>query len=121
MSVSLWKVSAIQRNYYSGARTIVRMAHWQLEGGYREALQIVIDDYNKLMAERFQRGEIAKPVEESLNSIAGIKRITSRSREGVGEMSLEFALDADDLAADFVLTCQSHPLTPRVVVSFDER
>lgn len=63
VSISLWKVSSIQRNYYSGDRTIVRMAHWQLEGGYREALQIVIDDYNKLMAERFKRGEIVKPVE----------------------------------------------------------
>ena len=39
--------------------------------------------------------ELMKPLEEAVNSIAGIKRITSRSREGVGEMSLEFALDAD--------------------------
>ncbi len=39
--------------------------------------------------------EIAKPVEESLNSIAGIKRITSRSMEGRAQMSLEFGLDAD--------------------------
>jgi multidrug efflux pump subunit AcrB len=39
--------------------------------------------------------ELMKPLEEAVNSIAGVKRITSRSREGVGEMSLEFALDAD--------------------------
>ena len=39
--------------------------------------------------------ELMKPLEEAVNSIAGIKRITSRSREGIGEMSLEFALDAD--------------------------
>uniref|UniRef100_UPI002DD6B616 efflux RND transporter permease subunit n=1 Tax=Pseudorhodoferax sp. TaxID=1993553 RepID=UPI002DD6B616 len=39
--------------------------------------------------------ELMKPLEEAVNSIAGVKRITSRSREGVGEMSMEFALDAD--------------------------
>ncbi|GCL63641.1 efflux RND transporter permease subunit [Pseudaquabacterium pictum] len=39
--------------------------------------------------------ELMKPLEEAVNSIAGVKRITSRSREGIGEMSIEFALDAD--------------------------
>jgi len=39
--------------------------------------------------------ELMKPLEEAVNSIAGVKRITSLSREGVGLMSMEFALDAD--------------------------
>ncbi len=39
--------------------------------------------------------EIAKPVEEALNSIAGVKRITSRSFEGRSQTSVEFTLDAD--------------------------
>ena len=39
--------------------------------------------------------ELMKPLEEAVNSIAGVRRITSRSREGIGEMSIEFALDAD--------------------------
>ena len=39
--------------------------------------------------------EVMKPVEEAVNSIAGVKRITSRSQEGRGDMSVEFALDAD--------------------------
>ncbi len=39
--------------------------------------------------------EVIKPVEEAVNSIAGVKRITSRSGEGLGTMSVEFALDAD--------------------------
>ena len=38
---------------------------------------------------------LMKPLEEAVNSVAGIKRISSRSREGIGEMSLEFTLDAD--------------------------
>ena len=39
--------------------------------------------------------EVMKPIEEAVNSIAGVKRITSRSQEGKGDMSVEFSLDAD--------------------------
>ncbi|MBI5257032.1 MAG: efflux RND transporter permease subunit [Burkholderiales bacterium] len=39
--------------------------------------------------------ELMKPVEEAVNSIAGVKRITSRSMEGRGQLSIEFGLDAD--------------------------
>jgi ring-1,2-phenylacetyl-CoA epoxidase subunit PaaE len=41
--------------------------------------------------------------------------------EGQVRMSRNFALEKDEVAAGFVLTCQSHPLTERVVLSFDER
>ena len=36
-------------------------------------------------------------------------------------MDRNFALETEELAAGYVLTCQAHPLTERVVVSFDER
>ncbi|MBL0085939.1 MAG: efflux RND transporter permease subunit [Ideonella sp.] len=39
--------------------------------------------------------EVMKPAEEAVNSIAGVKRITSRSMEGRGQMSIEFSLNAD--------------------------
>jgi len=39
--------------------------------------------------------EINKPMEEALNAIAGIKRITSRSFEGRGQASVEFTLNTD--------------------------
>jgi multidrug efflux pump subunit AcrB len=39
--------------------------------------------------------EVIKPMEEAVNSIAGVKRITSRSGEGQGSMSVEFSLDTD--------------------------
>jgi multidrug efflux pump subunit AcrB len=39
--------------------------------------------------------EIARPLEESLNSIAGVRRIMSRAQEGRVGMSVEFALDTD--------------------------
>jgi ring-1,2-phenylacetyl-CoA epoxidase subunit PaaE len=41
--------------------------------------------------------------------------------EGQVRMDRNFALDKAEVAAGFVLTCQAHPLTDRVVISFDER
>jgi ring-1,2-phenylacetyl-CoA epoxidase subunit PaaE len=41
--------------------------------------------------------------------------------EGQVRMERNFALDAADVANGFVLCCQAHPLTERVVLSFDER
>jgi ring-1,2-phenylacetyl-CoA epoxidase subunit PaaE len=48
---------------------------------------------------------------------------TCRARLLEGEVRMErnFALDKHEVADRFVLTCQSHPLTERVVLSFDER
>jgi ring-1,2-phenylacetyl-CoA epoxidase subunit PaaE len=41
--------------------------------------------------------------------------------EGEVRMERNFALEPHEVAAGFVLTCQSRPLTERVVLSFDER
>lgn len=41
--------------------------------------------------------------------------------EGRVRMDKNFALDRDEVAAGFILSCQAHPLTERVVISFDER
>ena len=41
--------------------------------------------------------------------------------EGEVRMDRNFALDKKEVANGFVLTCQAHPLTDRVVLSFDER
>jgi ring-1,2-phenylacetyl-CoA epoxidase subunit PaaE len=41
--------------------------------------------------------------------------------EGQVRMERNFALDKKEVAAGFVLTCQAHPVTERVVLSFDER
>jgi ring-1,2-phenylacetyl-CoA epoxidase subunit PaaE len=37
------------------------------------------------------------------------------------KMHKNFALEQIDLAAGYVLACQSYPLTERVVLSFDDR
>jgi len=39
--------------------------------------------------------------------------------EGEVEMEVNYALEKDELAKGFVLTCQSHPKTDRVVIDFD--
>ncbi|WP_218510858.1 1,2-phenylacetyl-CoA epoxidase subunit PaaE [Variovorax sp. dw_308] len=48
---------------------------------------------------------------------------TCRAKLMEGEVRMErnFALDKKEVASGFILTCQAHPLTERVVLSFDER
>ncbi|GAB4037653.1 MAG: phenylacetate-CoA oxygenase/reductase subunit PaaK [Rubrivivax sp.] len=41
--------------------------------------------------------------------------------EGQVRMERNFALDKSEVAGGFVLTCQAHPVTERVVLSFDDR
>jgi len=50
LGLSALRVLSIQRERSDPGRKVVRIAHWQLEQGYREALQTVIDDYNRLHA-----------------------------------------------------------------------
>lgn len=48
---------------------------------------------------------------------------TCRARliEGQVEMDLNYALEADELAAGFILTCQSHPRSRKVIIDFDSK
>lgn len=41
--------------------------------------------------------------------------------EGQVRMDKNFALDKAEVAAGFILSCQAHALTPKIVISFDER
>lgn len=40
--------------------------------------------------------------------------------EGKVDMDVNYSLEQDELDAGYILTCQSHPLTAKVVVSYDE-
>ncbi len=40
--------------------------------------------------------------------------------EGTVRMDMNFALEADEVANGFILTCQAHPTSEKVVISFDE-
>ena len=41
--------------------------------------------------------------------------------EGEVEMDANYALEAEELAAGFILTCQSHPKTEKLVIDFDAK
>lgn len=41
--------------------------------------------------------------------------------EGKVEMDVNYALEEDELAEGFILTCQSHPRTEKVVIDFDSK
>ena len=41
--------------------------------------------------------------------------------EGNVEMDVNYALEEEELAQGFILTCQSHPTTSKVVIDFDEK
>ncbi|HYF32275.1 MAG TPA: 1,2-phenylacetyl-CoA epoxidase subunit PaaE [Chitinophagaceae bacterium] len=41
--------------------------------------------------------------------------------EGQVEMEVNYGLEEDEIEQGFILTCQSHPKTPKVVVDFDVR
>jgi ring-1,2-phenylacetyl-CoA epoxidase subunit PaaE len=45
----------------------------------------------------------------------------ARVMEGEVEMEVNYALEHDEVEKGFVLTCQSHPRTERVIIDFDER
>jgi ring-1,2-phenylacetyl-CoA epoxidase subunit PaaE len=41
--------------------------------------------------------------------------------EGKVNMEVNYALETDEVEAGFVLTCQAHPLSEKVVIDFDAR
>jgi hydrophobe/amphiphile efflux-1 (HAE1) family protein len=51
-------------------------------------------DYPGASPEAVER-EVIKPLEEAINSVAGVKRIMSRAQEGQGLMNIEFGLDTN--------------------------
>lgn len=46
--ISMGRVLTINREMKDTDTTVIRLAHWQLEMGFRDALQAVIDEYNQL-------------------------------------------------------------------------
>ena len=44
----------------------------------------------------------------------------ARVLEGTARMEVNYALEADEVEAGYILTCQSHPTSEKLVVSFDD-
>ncbi|MBN2241853.1 MAG: extracellular solute-binding protein [Acidobacteria bacterium] len=51
--VSIARVLSIREKLFDPSKTILRISHWQLEMGYRNAMQAVIDKYVQMRKERF--------------------------------------------------------------------
>jgi ring-1,2-phenylacetyl-CoA epoxidase subunit PaaE len=44
----------------------------------------------------------------------------ARIIEGSARMDVNYALEKDEVEAGYILTCQSHPTSEKLVVSFDD-
>ena len=90
-------------------------------------VQIIRDGLSREIAFRTEHGNVldaaaAAGLEVPYSCKSGVC-CTCRAKliEGKVRMDRNFALEPHEVAAGFVLTCQAHPLTERVVISFDER
>jgi raffinose/stachyose/melibiose transport system substrate-binding protein len=55
ITASLYQVLTVHHELFDPNETILRIGHWQLELGYRSAIQDIIDDYEKLQWDKFHR------------------------------------------------------------------
>lgn len=90
-------------------------------------VQIIRDGLSREIAFRTEHGNVldaaaAAGLEVPYSCKSGVC-CTCRAKliEGKVRMDRNFALEKHEVEAGFVLTCQAHPLTERVVISFDER
>jgi ring-1,2-phenylacetyl-CoA epoxidase subunit PaaE len=112
----------------AGAQQVGAVVHEALPGDARQArVTIVRDGLQREIT--FTEGQpsildaaSAAGLEVPFSCTSGVCG-TCRAKCVEGEVRMErnFALDKNELAAGFVLTCQAHPLTERVTLSFDER
>ncbi|MDH4392329.1 MAG: 2Fe-2S iron-sulfur cluster-binding protein [Aquabacterium sp.] len=104
------------------------VVHEALPGDAEEArIVIVRDGLRREISFRKQQPSIldaaaAAGLEVPFSCTSGVCG-TCRAKVIEGEVRMErnFALDKAEVAAGFVLCCQAHPLTERVVLSFDDR
>jgi ring-1,2-phenylacetyl-CoA epoxidase subunit PaaE len=90
-------------------------------------VQIIRDGISREIEFRTEHGNVldaaaAAGLEVPYSCKSGVC-CTCRAKLMAGEVRMErnFALEEHEVEAGFVLTCQAHPLTERVVISFDER
>jgi ABC-type glycerol-3-phosphate transport system substrate-binding protein len=65
--ISLYNVFTVHEELFEKDVNILRITHWQLELGYRDALQAVIAEYEKLQAAKGNRVKVLQmPVTEKV-------------------------------------------------------
>lgn len=112
----------------AGAKTAGAVQHEARPGDAEQArVTIIRDGLHREIEFRREQPSIldaasAAGLEVPFSCTSGVCA-TCRCKVLEGEVRMErnFALDKADVEAGFVLACQSHPLSARVVLSFDER
>lgn len=101
--------------------------HGEVEGRNTESqVTIILDGVSTEFPISYNDGTILDAaVERGLDlpfSCKGGVCCTCRAKvvEGKVDMELNYSLEPDEVEAGFVLTCQSRPLTDKVVIDFDE-
>jgi ring-1,2-phenylacetyl-CoA epoxidase subunit PaaE len=112
----------------AGARAADAVMHEAQAGDAAQATIVIIRDGLRREI-RFYKGQTsildassAAGLEVPYSCTSGVcGTCRAKVMEGQVRMERNFALDKNEVAGGFVLTCQAHPLTERVVLSFDER
>ncbi|HEV2482349.1 MAG TPA: 1,2-phenylacetyl-CoA epoxidase subunit PaaE [Puia sp.] len=84
--------------------------------GINHNFKLAYDDESVLNAALFQGVDLPFACKGGVCCTCRAKLV-----EGQVEMDVNYALEADELAAGFILTCQSHPRSARVVIDFDAK
>jgi hypothetical protein len=63
MIVSLWQIMSYEQKSLSSTHKVIRLAHWQLELGVRDAMQGVMNRYNAMKEAEFKAGKIPARIE----------------------------------------------------------
>ena len=84
--------------------------------GVTRTVRLLPEDHNLLSAALRAGLDLPYSCRSGMCATCRAKVVAGRVR-----MDRNFALEASDLAAGFVLTCQAHALSDEVVLSFDER
>ena len=108
------KPKAAQERPESGAANIASMASISMDGVRRRAP--VAAGMTILEA------ALAAGMEAPFSCRGGVcATCRARITSGAAEMEVNHALEPDELARGFVLTCQARPTTPEITVDFDAR
>ena len=107
-------------------RKLVEAVKRLVPAGHAHQLDVVLDGKTHHLSMGPQDRVLDAALDSGLDlpySCKGGVCCTCRARvlEGKVEMEKNFTLEQWEMDKGFVLTCQSRPLTPKVVVSYDER
>ncbi len=112
--------------FFAETDTSAGRAKSKPEGVAKSTVKIISDGREVTVDYRDEHGSILEAALKSGIDVSfackGGVCATCRAKviEGEVDMALNYGLEADEVQAGFVLTCQSVPLSPNITISFDE-